>query len=240
MVCTVKFAAVTLGRVTPGESAPNAEIFPKLTLAAEVPLLPRATPPGSELNTRVMPFLLVMVALMTPVAVCPKSAALASIRAPIARIRIALCLFIAASTKVAVSLRSVGCRQESYRFCQDLRRHRVLHLDLQSLGDRRAVVVRCIQIRKTGGGQYNVIDQPGNVGRRDRGDLCGQPVVRTAGVGLAHHHVESACHLVAGDANVTVTAASDVARAWKRRCPHVQANIVGAGIGERAKTRCRG
>src|SRR5215467_10639794 len=152
MVCTVKFAAVTLGRVTPAESAPKAEMFPKLTLAADVPLLPRGTPAGSVSNISAMPFLLISCPLMTPVAVCPKSPALESIRAAISRIRVMFCLFIAASP-----VRSVGRRHESNRLHQGLCRHCVLHLDLQSLGDGRAVVVRCIQGGEAGIGQRDVI-----------------------------------------------------------------------------------
>src|SRR5271157_4428447 len=71
---TVKELAPTLGRVTPDERAPNAEIVPKSRDAAELAFPPKLTPPEFESNIRAIPDLLISVALMYPVAViCPQT-----------------------------------------------------------------------------------------------------------------------------------------------------------------------
>jgi hypothetical protein len=61
---TVKELAPTLGRVTPDESAPNAEIVPKFRDAAELAFPPKVTPPAFESKIRAIPDPLISVALM--------------------------------------------------------------------------------------------------------------------------------------------------------------------------------
>jgi hypothetical protein len=85
----VKFAAVTEGRVTPGESGPKAEMLPKFKLACDDPVFPSVTPLGFVSKTSAIPFLLIKVALMVPLAVgaCANAAVEASMIAAVARIR---------------------------------------------------------------------------------------------------------------------------------------------------------
>src|SRR5262249_14594082 len=79
----------------------------------------------------------------------------------------------------------------------------------------------------------DVIDQPGHVRRRRRGNLSCQSVVRTAGVGLGHNHVKRTAYLVVAAPNIpNESDASQAVSPRERSGAQVQADIVGAGIGQ--------
>src|SRR6476646_2142913 len=234
IVRTVKLAAVTLGRVTPAVRGPKAETVPKFAVAAFVPAAPSVTPAGSLSNWIEIPFLLISVPLITPVAVvCAGSEAPHISRAARAAPRMIEMYFFS-------MIKNLICRgQKSYRLQQCLRCNRVLHLHLQCFGYRSRVVVCRVQRGKARGGQRHVIEQPCHVRRRRRGNLRRQSVIRAAGVCLVHHNVKRAAYLInrAGQVLVIYTR-----RRMKtsRKCGRakVQANIVSAGIGQRTEASC--
>src|SRR5438270_1538504 len=115
IVRTVKFAAVTLGRVTPAASGPKAETVPKLAVAALVPAAPSVTPAGSLSNWIEIPFLLTRVPLITPLAVvCAMSEAPHRIMAARAAPRIIEMYFFSMIKTL------IGRGQETNRFQQCL------------------------------------------------------------------------------------------------------------------------
>src|SRR5579864_270935 len=145
IVRTVKFAAVTLGRVTPAASGPKAETVPKLAVAAFVPAAPSVTPAGSLSNWIAIPFVLFKLPLITPEAVvCAGSGAPHNIRAARAAPRMIEMYFFSMVKNL------IRRGQKSNRLQQWLRSNRVLHLHLQGLGNRNGIVIGRIQCCKAG------------------------------------------------------------------------------------------
>src|SRR5579864_4520572 len=234
IVRTVKFAAVTLGRVTPAASGPNAETVPKFAVAALVPAAPSVTPAGSLSNWIEIPFLLIRVPLITPDAVvCASSEAPHSSRAARAAPRMIEMYFFSMIKNL------IRRGQKSYRFQQCLRCYCVLHLHLQGLGNRGRIVVSRVQRGKASGGQRHVIQQPCHVRRRRRGNLRRQPVIRTAGICFGHYHVKRAAYFINRACQVRVIyACRRMKISRKSRRAEVEPNVISSCIGQRTEARC--
>src|SRR5579859_846272 len=234
IVRTVKFAAVTLGRVTPAASGPKAETVPKLAVAAFVPAAPSVTPAASLSNWIAIPLVLIRVPLITPEAVvCAGSEAPHISRAARAAPRMIEMYFFSMIKNLIRRGQKSNCLQ------QCLRCHCVLHLHLQGLGNRGYVVVCRVQRGKTRGGQRHVIEQPRYVGRWRRGNLRRQPVVWAAGICFCHHNIKRAAYFINRAGQVRVIHAGRRVKISRERCrTQVQTNIVGACVRQRTKARC--